>query len=44
MQAVTGAISKEEWALVAALALKIAKHAEPPLSEKMRILPGLSRR
>jgi hypothetical protein len=38
MQAVTGAISKEEWALVAELAPKIAKHAEPPLSEKMRIL------
>lgn len=41
MQAVTGAISKEEWALVAELAPKIAKHAEPPLSEKMRILTWL---
>lgn len=41
MQAVTGAISKEEWALVAELAPKIAKHAEPPLSEKMRILGWL---
>ena len=38
MQAVTGAISKEEWTLVAELAPKIAKHAEPPLGEKMRIL------
>ena len=41
MQAVTGAISKEEWALVAELAPKIAKHAEPPLGEKMRILGWL---
>ncbi|WP_367186437.1 cytochrome c [Rhodoferax sp.] len=41
MQAVTGAISKEEWALVAELAPKIAKHAEPPMSEKMRILAWL---
>jgi len=41
MQAVTGAISKEEWALVAELAPKLAKHAEPPLSEKMRILTWL---
>ena len=38
MQAVTGAISKEDWALVAELAPKIAKHAQPPLTEKMRIL------
>ena len=28
MQAVTGAISKEDWALVATLAPKIASHAE----------------
>ena len=41
MQAVTGAISKEEWTLVAELAPKIAKHAEPPLGEKMRILGWL---
>ena len=41
MQAVTGAISKEEWALVAELAPKLAKHAEPPLAEKMRILTWL---
>mgnify|MGYP002148530272 CR=1 FL=1 len=41
MQAVTGAISKEEWTLVAELAPKIAKHAEPPMSEKMRILAWL---
>ncbi len=38
MQAVTGAISKEDWALVATLAPKIASHAEPPLPEKVRIL------
>ena len=36
MQAVTGAISKEEWTLVAELAPTIATHAEPPLGEKMR--------
>lgn len=41
MQDVTGAISKENWATVAELAPKIAKHAEPPLSEKMRILAWL---
>jgi len=41
MQAVTGAISREDWALVAELAPGIAKHAEPPLSEKMRILTWL---
>lgn len=41
MQAVAGAISKEEWALVAELAPKIAKHAEPPMAEKMRILAWL---
>ena len=38
MQAVTGAISKEDWPLVAELAPRIAKHAEPPMSEKMRAL------
>ena len=38
MQAITGAISKEEWAVVAELAPKIANHAEPPVAEKMRIL------
>ncbi|MCA0200552.1 cytochrome c [Azonexus sp.] len=41
MQAVTGAISKEDWPLVAELAPRIAKHAEPPMSEKMRILAWL---
>jgi len=41
MQAVTGAISKEEWALVAELAPQIARHAEPPPAEKMRILTWL---
>lgn len=41
MQAVTGAISKEDWALVATLAPKIASHAEPPLPEKLRILAWL---
>lgn len=41
MQAVTGAISQEDWALVAELAPKIARHAEPPASEKVRILSWL---
>lgn len=41
MQAVTGAISKEDWAMVAELAPRIAKHAEPPMSEKVRILAWL---
>lgn len=41
MQTVTGAISKEDWAMVAELAPKIAKHAEPPISEKVRILTWL---
>jgi len=41
MQAVTGAISKEDWPLVIELAPKIAKHAEPPVPEKMRILAWL---
>lgn len=41
MQSVTGAISNEDWALVAQLAPQIASHAEPPLSEKMRILTWL---
>jgi len=34
MQAVTGAISMEDWARVVELAPKIARHAEPSLSEK----------
>lgn len=41
MQAVTGAIAKEDWAVVAELAPKIARHAEPPILEKARILTWL---
>jgi cytochrome c556 len=41
MQSATGAISKEEWAAVAELAPKIANHAEPPASEKIRIVSWL---
>lgn len=41
MQSVAGAISKEDWAEVAALAPKIASHQQPPMLEKMRILPWL---
>lgn len=42
MQAITGAISQEEWAQVVQLAPKVAAHPEPPLTEKMRILAYLS--
>jgi cytochrome c556 len=41
MQAVTGAISTEDWALVARLAPNIAHHPEPPLPERARILAWL---
>uniref|UniRef100_UPI0037DA779A cytochrome C n=1 Tax=Shewanella glacialipiscicola TaxID=614069 RepID=UPI0037DA779A len=41
MQAITGAISQEEWGLVAKLAPKVAEHPEPPLTEKIRILAYL---
>ncbi len=41
MQAITGAISQENWALVAQLAPKVAAHPEPPVTEKMRILAYL---
>lgn len=37
MQAVTGAISNEDWALVARLAPGIAQHQEPPMTQKVRI-------
>jgi len=41
MQTTTDAISKEDWARVAETAQKIAHHAEPPLSERKRILDWL---
>ncbi|MFV9475341.1 cytochrome c [Advenella sp. RU8] len=41
MQAVTGAISHEDWALVAGLASKIANHAEPPPEERVKIITWL---
>lgn len=41
MQAVTAAISKEDWPRVANLAHGIASHAQPPMGEKMRILTWL---
>lgn len=41
MQVVTGAIATEDWFSVVQLAEKIAQHAEPPLSEKVRILAWL---
>lgn len=43
MQAATSAISREDWAVVAGLAPKIAKHDQPPMSEKMRILAWLGK-
>jgi hypothetical protein len=41
MQTTTDAISKEDWALVAKSAHKIAQHAEPPLSERKLIVDWL---
>jgi cytochrome c556 len=41
MQATTDAISKENWALVAETARKIAHHPEPPPSERKLILDWL---
>lgn len=38
MLAITGGISREDWALVARIAPLIADHPQPPLAEKMRIL------
>lgn len=41
MQAITGAIATEDWASVARIAPTIARHPEPPLAEKVRILAWL---
>ena len=41
MQAVTGAIATEDWSTVAELSPKIARHAQPPMMEKLRILSWL---
>lgn len=38
MEAVTGAISREEWAAIEKLAPRIASHPQPPAGEKLRIL------
>lgn len=38
LQAVTGAISKEDWARVGELSPGIGRHDEPPAMEKVRIL------
>ena len=37
MQAVTDGISREDWELVKVTAPRIASHAQPPMSERMRI-------
>lgn len=38
MQAVTDAISREDWPLIEKTAPLIADHPQPPLSEKLRIM------
>lgn len=38
MQAASDAISREDWARVAAIAPAIAEHPQPPMGEKVRIL------
>lgn len=38
MQTVTDGISREDWALVAETAPRIAAHPQPPMGERMRIL------
>lgn len=38
MQVVTDGISREDWALVARTAPRLAEHPQPPLAEKMRVL------
>lgn len=38
MQLITGGISREDWALVAKTAPRIATHPQPPATEKMRIM------
>ena len=37
MQVITDGISREDWQMVAEVAPLIADHAQPPLTEKMRI-------
>jgi len=41
MQDVTWAIATENWSTVAELSPKIARHAQPPIMEKLRILSWL---
>lgn len=38
MRDITDAISREDWAMVARVALLIGNHQQPPVTEKMRIL------
>ncbi|HEY0824188.1 MAG TPA: cytochrome c, partial [Ramlibacter sp.] len=38
MEAVSGAISREDWTAIAKLAPRIASHPQPPAGEKLRIL------
>lgn len=41
MQEVAGAIAREDWEAVAALAPRMTDHEEPPATEKVRILAWL---
>lgn len=41
MQAITDAISREDWQQVATIAPRIADHRQPPAAEKVRILAYL---
>ncbi|MEJ6001175.1 cytochrome c [Paucibacter soli] len=41
MQLGADAIAREDWAAIAALAPKLAEHAAPPVTEKLRILGAL---
>jgi len=38
MEAITAAISREDWPSVSAEAARIAGHPQPPISEKVRIM------
>lgn len=43
MQAITGAISREEWQQVSTIAPRIVDHRQPPTTEKIRILAYLGK-
>jgi hypothetical protein len=41
MQIITGALVTDDWVTIARVAPQIARHPQPPISEKMRILGWL---